>query len=140
MKLLNVLYIVALGFCAPADASKKAPPEYLAPSIAELSLSAKEVKILTDSALLGDAEAALRLNSFFAMVRVDKDKALYWAIIAAENGSAVGECNAGLLLMESREPEARLRAKFWLLRAHNHGNPRAAELLKRLESGEIILR
>lgn len=80
----------------------------------DLYLSAQQVEELQHAALDGKAQAATRLASYYGFYRNDDANAVKWAVIAAENGGVLEQCNAATTLKTSDSQEARKRAAFWL--------------------------
>ena len=80
----------------------------------DLYLSAQQVEGLQRAALDGEAQAATRLSSYYGLYRNDDVNAVKWAVIAAENGGVLEQCNAATTLKTSDNQEARKRAGFWL--------------------------
>ncbi len=80
----------------------------------DLYLSEKQVGELQKAALDGDAQAASRLLSYYVYYRNDYANGEKWAVIAAENGGVIEQCNAATVLKASDSQEARTRAGFWL--------------------------
>ncbi|MET3653929.1 hypothetical protein [Dyella japonica] len=80
----------------------------------DLYLSEEQVDELQKAALDGDAQAATRLLSYYGYYRSDYANAEKWAVVAAENGGVLEQCNAATILKTSDSQEARKRAGFWL--------------------------
>lgn len=93
-----------------------------------LAIAEKDLPALEEKALDGNPEAARRLSSFYDMVRNDRKQAVYWATIAAENGSVVGQYNLGFLLRDDPDPNNRRRALYWLKRVSESDDKHAADL------------
>ena len=91
-----------------------------------------EMAQLEEQALDGDANAAQRISLHYLMATDKAERGLYWATIAAENGSAWGEYMAGFLLGKNKDADSLRRARFWLKRAMKHGNA-GGELLETVE-------
>jgi TPR repeat protein len=87
-------------------------------------------------ALLGDSNAALELHSYYSMLPNEAEKTLYWAVIAAENGSAVGQYNSGFLLMQKGDSLSKSRAIFWFRRASAQGDTLASKRLRELGASD----
>lgn len=64
-------------------------------------------------ALDGSAEAALRLESQYSLT-ARYAEAIFWATIAAENGSQIGAYNLAFTLAYSPHADQRRRARYWL--------------------------
>jgi TPR repeat protein len=85
------------------------------PTIYGLLIDDKDIPIFEEKALDGDPEAARRLSTFHG-IRGERVQSIYWATIAAENGSVVGQYNLGFLLRDDPDPKNRRRAIYWLKR------------------------
>jgi TPR repeat protein len=95
----------------------------------DLNLSSTEIASLQTAALSGSGKAANRLGIYYGCYKNDEDGYLYWATISAEDGDPTGYYTLGLLLSEKRkDPDAQLRARYWLQRAETSGNKEAADL------------
>lgn len=99
----------------------------------EFEYSCDEVVSLSEAALKGSAEDALKLF-WFHLDRGDKDEALYWAQVAMENGSSVGRHNYASLLVERGDVRSVARAKYHLRILADQGNKDAQSLLREIES------
>jgi hypothetical protein len=67
-------------------------------------LNAQQKQELTNQALDGSGQAALRLSRFYSNVTLNLDEALRWAIIGAENGDPNCEYTAYGFLDRRRPP------------------------------------
>jgi TPR repeat protein len=92
-----------------------------------------DLEAVEKQALEGSSDAALRLYQFYRKVVLNEETATYWAQIAAENGNVVGQYAFGLYLLERDDSKSALRARYWLGRAADQGNPRARSVLERLK-------
>lgn len=85
-------------------------------------------------ALLGDPEAPLRLAN--AVHKTDRPQGIYWYRIAAENGSAVGQHNYGVRLVEDSKNVADCaRALFWFKKAAAGGSQFSKDYIAPLQEG-----
>ena len=100
--------------------------------IQSVLLDDQALKQLSTNALTGSGEAAERIANFYLLAKSDRDTALYWATIAAENGNVVGEYNTGFLLKDKLDRKQRIRALFWLQKAAKDGSRPAQQLLESL--------
>lgn len=106
------------------------------------SLSESELAILSDQANAGSKEAAVRLSDryFYDLTkgqqRKMRAKALEWALIGAENGSAESQFQAYSLLSTSNERSKQIRALFWLKQSAANGYVNAQVQLKSCPSIE----
>lgn len=90
---------------------------------------------LTNQALDGSGQAALRLSRFYSNVTLNLDEALKWAVIGAENGDLNCEYTAYGFLSRRESPEDQRRAMFWLKKAASQGYEPAIEHLKNYKPG-----
>lgn len=85
---------------------------------ADYSLSDTQVDELSGQAAAGSQKAAMRLSDrYFYDSSPDnafKERALYWALIGAENGSSDAQFRAYQLLRSNVEKNDQVRAFFWL--------------------------
>lgn len=89
-------------------------------------------------ALDGSAEAALRLENQYSLT-ANHTEAIFWGMIAAENGSQIGAYNLAVTLAESPHADQRRRARFWLKKLIANGGERgmrAKSLLADLDERE----
>lgn len=105
------------------------PPQRLGTG---LELTSEQQASLALDAVRGSPEAARKLATYHFIVRGDRDLALKWYTVGAENGDAA--CAFGLynLLNGSVEEQQRLRAMFWLKKAADDGLGYAKDELKAL--------
>jgi TPR repeat protein len=126
--LLAATLVLITGACMSAEKEEEQPV-----SICEdFEFSCTEVAGLSDAALAGSAEAALKLFWFY-LDRENKDEALYWAQVAMENGSAVGRHNYASLLADRGDSRSLARAKFHLRALVEQGDKDAESLLREIE-------
>ncbi|QWP75985.1 hypothetical protein J5226_20640 [Lysobacter sp. K5869] len=70
-------------------------------------------------AVAGDAEAALNLAVMFG--KIDFAKMMCFERMAAENGGKVSQDNYGKYLLESKDPLAQARGKYWVDKSKRPG-------------------
>lgn len=126
-----ILASVLLSYLFGEGTSVMAEREKPVAGISGLAIAEKDIPVFEGKALDGDPEAAQRLCSFYH-IRGDRSHAVYWATIAAENGSVVGQYNLGFLLRDDPDPKNQRRARYWLKRAAESGDEMAAQLLKEI--------
>ena len=80
-----------------------------------------ELHKLVESALAGSAQDAISLHSYYFRLN-NLNQTKYWAMIAAENGNAIGQRNYGTLLVEYGNNQEKSRGHFWLVVAKRCGN------------------
>ena len=95
-----------------------------------------ELEALRQKALSGDPQAALRLELYYAMWAHDSLDEFRWASIGAENGNAVSEYNFGFLLWRKQTVADKIRAMYWMAKAADAGDARAAANLAHMQKGE----
>lgn len=99
----------------------------------DLRIPDDQIRSLQEEALSGSGETAHRLASFYFYVKLDKMSGMRWATIAAENGFPLAMSSLGARLMiDQKNPDSAIRAKFWLERARSAGEPTAQSLLDEL--------
>lgn len=80
-----------------------------------LSADLKPFGKLAEEALNGSGDAAREMATHYVL-KGGKQDALYWALIAAQNGDTIGMYQAAVLLHGSHDPGNERRALFWLRR------------------------
>lgn len=87
----------------------------------DLELTPAQQSSLAFDAVRGSPQAARKLATYHFIVRGDRDLALKWYTVGAENGDAA--CAFGLynVLNGSADDQQRLRAMFWLHKAADGG-------------------
>ena len=98
--------------------------------------SEEESKILKEQALQGSPDAADHVVGWYLLLMGNGK--LYWATIAAENGSRTGAYNMASILSDRGSLDSdpygdngRDRIWFWLKKAADHGSEYALEWVKR---------
>jgi TPR repeat protein len=99
-----------------------------------VALDSATLEKLSVQALDGSGEAARKVSIHYLMTQKDRKKAIYWALIAAENGDSVGQYHVGFLLKDDPDPNNRRRAIFWLKKSLEQGEHLAQELLQEIQS------
>ena len=101
----------------------------------DLVIPKNQVKGTEELALLGSPDAALRLANYRTAVFPD-GKEVYWAQIAAENGSVIGMYNYAFIMAYSPSDGDRMRARFWLARVKELGGPNTTSLIKTIDEND----
>ena len=124
--LRNILLLLLVLACAiPASvAANQAFSEQ------EFVLTPQQVKQLTNEALDGSGQAALRLSRFYSNVVTNLDEAMKWAVIGAEDGDANCQYTTYAFLDRRMSLEDRRRAVFWLKKAADQGYQPALEHIR----------
>lgn len=126
---LTVLMIAASAFTQPSLVTVKS-----------YHLSSQQIKAYSIKAMKGSGEAAMRLSDNFFYDRYDSrgmplyEKALPWALIAAENGNAAAQFRVYQIMRVSKDELKQIRALFWLRRAAEMGYSEAEANLQRCPS------
>jgi TPR repeat protein len=107
--------------------------KYNAPAVDGVALSREELHDFPEKALLGSPVHARRLATHYMVAQPSREDAIFWALIAAENGDVNGKYMAGFLMKDSVDPRLQKRAKFWLTQAAKSGHLLASDLLKEIE-------
>jgi len=119
-----VLFGVLLGITIPQGHTTPQPsPQTKAVScddtkLAEIAVYLKTAPTSTAQlkrAVAGDANSALELAVMFG--KIDFQKMMCLERMAAENGSPVSQTNYGKFLLNSSDPLAQERGKYWLNKA-----------------------
>jgi TPR repeat protein len=100
-------------------------------------LSDAEIAVNTKKANKGDPDAARSLANYFVMIVLDEKKGFYWNEIAAKNGHTNAQSEVGRDYMTGNEPINQRnfqKARFWLSKAAQKGDPDAIEYLPLLLS------
>jgi hypothetical protein len=100
--------------------------------------SAEEMKKMERAALSGSAELALELM-WATFDDENQDVPLFWARIAMENGSAVGQHGYASLMSKKNDYASLARAAFHLRALIDKGDGDAAVLLEEVEKKMIRL-
>jgi len=101
------------------------------------ALSGYKISELKQSAIGGDAEAAMRLANYYGYFRNDQSKEIYWLRIGADSGSVACQTNLATLLLALRKPESTDEAIHYLHTAADAGDADAQFVLAEIyEQGE----
>ena len=114
-RLLIGAAVASVCLLAPrSPASQDEPPTVVTvkPLSSDIVLPAEQLAILQGAAIGGSLEASERVLDHWTQQNDDREL-LYWAQIAAENGSVGGQKMYALLLAESKAARDRDRAAFW---------------------------
>ena len=99
-------------------------------------LSDQEISTLSEQANAGSASAATRLSDRYFADRTPgkaqemQAKALEWALVGAENGSAQAQFRVYQILRTSDEKSKKIRALFWLKLSAKNGDEDAQNNLE----------
>lgn len=127
-------YLILMLLVSRMDAGQA--QEKIFSSNTNYSLSEMEIRIFSEKAYAGDADAALRLSDKFFFESSDRKRkrlrplALSWALIGAENGGSKSQFRSYLLLSISKKKNEQIRALFWLQQAAKNGDKDAQANLK----------
>lgn len=105
------------------------------PTSSEIKIpESEQLPLLKNQAMSGSQDAALQLAVWYMKFPSGKDSHAYWAQVAAENGSMVGQFNFGILLLaDESDPLNRVRARYWLARSASQGSTLAQAQLAKLD-------
>lgn len=132
-----LLYLCVATLSVVPEVMAMEPGDPILPN-STLFVPKEERDTVERQALEGDAESALRLSLPYMMTSRMVD-AIFWATIAAENGSMSGAYRLGYMLAGSPHANQRLRARFWLKKAIAGGGKAgelAALVLEEIEEAE----
>ena len=134
MKLTFSIILLGIACVATAqEASQKPRLVNVTSGVDSYRLTKNQIAQLTNDALAGSGDAAVKLSAYYSNVALNFDQGRYWTIIAAENGSAVGQYNAWDQLRTENDVDSKRRALFWLKRAAAQGDRDAAAQLEKSE-------
>ena len=121
---------------AAVESTEKGPPVM---GNQDLIISESDLPRLQREAWACSGEVAFRLSNLYDFIPLDFKEGLYWMAIATENGYPKAFYNLGFALLTCRDLDERIRrrnierAKFWLRRVADGGEPLASG--PRSESG-----
>lgn len=125
--MITALYII-LMFSSQATSQERSPEVVVA--TVSYNLNYKEIFYLSNEAMAGSSDAALRLANFYwIMKKKNINKARYWAIIGAENGSSEAQLRAFQTMRSSTNILEQRRALFWLKKSAEQGDRIASAIL-----------
>ena len=101
------------------------------------NLTAEQVDQLSLDALDGSIESARKLYLYYSMINANREREIYWATIAAENGGVSDQYNLGYILSNDPDLGNQRRSIFWLKKSAKAGHDIAKEYLKELEGRSI---
>jgi|ERR1700733_3185228 hypothetical protein len=119
---------VATFLPIPSDAQSKEDHVIFPEQAAVLSDS--EVTTLRMEAMKGDAESAHRLATYYAMIKLDVKKAIYWQQIRVENGDRDARFDLGAALAADTDRLNRIRARYWFKQIESDSTPRLIDMAK----------
>lgn len=96
----------------------------------EYVLSDTEIANYTAKAVAGDADAAIRLSSYYGLIELDLVSQRRWMEVAAETGNVEAQYSAGVLY-ETVDVE---KSRYWLQRAASSGDLDAKTKLAQLNT------
>jgi len=112
MNVLRRLCILVFA-CSFASVGSAQGPTHGVATNADLWLSASEIQTLQAKAAEGDAEAAIKLFSYYEFYKDDYSGGIRWMTIAAENGDTYSACNLAKMLRREKDDFSVRRASFW---------------------------
>jgi TPR repeat protein len=129
---LPIILLVVSSATIPATTSSPDGKPLL--GVGDLDISKDAIAGVEKDALNGSGEAANRLSKYYAAIRLDVVQELYWARIAAENGSdPIFMYNYAVLLnsLPNVDKNERMRVRFWLKKAADGGFEDAKKALEK---------
>lgn len=126
----KLLLFVALGSFSGTD-------EIPLPANKGFQIPAGEIEARKEQALIGSGLAAFQLYNYYDVVLLDRKTSFYWATISAENDYPPGMYALGFRLAEEKDRGSLTRARFWLEKAADRGEPLARSVLKQLNDRAI---
>jgi len=106
-----------------ADSSDEKPKRIeVMPLGSDIILPEDQHRALEGAAIDGSIEASDRVVQHYTQ-QSDREALVYWARIAAENGSTSGQQLIAILLEASSDPRDQRRAAFWRAKG-KHGSQR----------------
>ena len=126
--MIRIPVMLALAMAATNGAGEK-------PTIADkgLEIPTEEIDVVKSDALNGSGASAFRLYNYYEIVSVNREKSMYWATISAENDFPAGMYALGFKLAQEAGKESKMRARYWLKKAKNNGEPLADDVLRELD-------
>jgi TPR repeat protein len=103
------------------------------PAFQGIQIPADQINSRKVEALRGSGLAAFQLYNYYDIVLLNREESLYWVTISAENDYPSGMYALGFRLAETRDPNTRTRARYWLEKAEKNGEPLARDILNRLD-------
>lgn len=116
-----------------------------------MNISCREIAMFEVNALAGSQEFAVRLLNFFIGIQavfLPHEKSwrdrLYWSTVAAQNGSPSDMYTLGVYLTDKgvldrpKNPDFKLRGRFWIRKSAGEGNTSAKVVLDRLNSEDLL--
>ncbi|HZS56669.1 MAG TPA: hypothetical protein VFA65_19845, partial [Bryobacteraceae bacterium] len=85
---------------------------------------------LERQAMAGSREAAHRLATYYAMIKLDNPKATFWTEIRVENGDKNARYDLGARLAVEDDQLSKIRARYWLNQVISDGPPELVDLAK----------
>lgn len=93
-------------------------------------LSEKQISVLKPEAMNGSVEAAHRLATYYAMIKLDDQSAVYWEQIRVEDGDRNARYDLGARLAAEPDPLSHIRARFWLTQVEKDGPAELSDMAR----------
>ena len=99
-------------------------------------LSDYEIEVLTDYALRGGKKEAYKLYEYYWDYKHDKQEAVYWLRIGAQNKNEQCQYEYGKYLLAKGNENDKIRGLFWIKKAAKNGYEEAEKIVGKLEENE----
>ena len=86
--------------------------------------------------LLGKENNSYKLYSYYLNDKKDKEEAVYWLRIGAQNENTKCQYEYGQYLLTSDKEDDRIRGRFWIRKAAKNGYKEAEEIVKKIKENE----
>jgi hypothetical protein len=99
-----------------------------------LMLSDSQITNFTTQAQNGDAEAAFHLYLYYCLIKLDRESAIKWASVSAQNGNISAQYEMGMFYNGQTYPELvnTNKALYWFKKAASNGDTNAVLRLQEL--------
>jgi|SRR5579885_483371 len=128
-QVLSIVFLtsVTTSFLCQAGEAKKS--QVIFPEQSAV-ISPASLPELERQAMAGSSEAAHRLATYYAMIKLDNQKATFWTEIRVENGDQNARYDLGARLAVEDDQLSKIRARYWLNQVISDGPPELVDLAK----------
>ena len=95
-----------------------------------------EIEVLTDYALRGGKKEAYKLYEYYWDYKHDKQEAIYWLRIGAQNKNEQCQYEYGKYLLAEGNENDKIRGLFWIKKAAKNGYEEAEKIVGKLKENE----
>ena len=99
-------------------------------------ISDYEIEVLTDYALRGGKKEAYKLYEYYWDYKHDKQEAVYWLRIGAQNKNEQCQYEYGKYLLAKGNENDKIRGLFWIKKAAKNGYEEAEKIVGKLKENE----